>query len=276
VSDGPGERADAPWPAPEVHRLEQVMGTVVVIDLYTGGEPATAEEYRHLAQARAILHRADAVFSTWKPDSPVSRLRRGEIELGEAPPEVREVLELCAAARDASHGWFDPWAIPGGVDPTGYVKGWAAQRALDALLTSRVTGALVNAAGDIACHGSPVPGAPWRIGVADPASPGRLAAVVDVAGAIATSGTYERGAHLFDPRAGAPASRVASATVTGPELGLADALATALAVGGAEALELVESLDSYEAFTIGKDGARTATARFPFAAGTGAGSPGVA
>jgi len=259
------ERADAPVPAPEVHRLEQVMGTVVVIDVYTGGEPFAADAYRRLARARAVLHRADAVFSTWKADSPVSRLRRGEIGLDEVPVDVRDVLELCATARDLSRGWFDPWAMPGGVDPTGYVKGWAAHRALLALAGPGVTGALVNAAGDVACHGNPAPGEPWRIGVADPASPTQLAAVVEVTGAIATSGTYERGAHLVDPRSGTPAARAASATIVGPDLGLADALATALAVAGPHGLEFVEAVDGYGGLTISADGAWHATPDFPFA-----------
>ena len=87
------------------------------------------DEARRRAEAR--LRWVDDVFSTWKPESPVSRLRRGEIGLGDAPPEVAEVLELCRRAREASDGWFDPWAMPGGVDPTGLVKGWAVERALD-------------------------------------------------------------------------------------------------------------------------------------------------
>ena len=79
-----------------------------------------------------LLHHADEVFSTWQPDSPISRLRSGQITDAQAPAEVAEVLERCAAARELSGGWFDPWAMPGGIDPTGFVKGWAAQRALGA------------------------------------------------------------------------------------------------------------------------------------------------
>ncbi len=80
----------------------------------------------------------------------MSRLRRGEISVSMAPPPVEEVLDLCATAHELSDGWFDPWALPGGVDPTGYVKGWAAQRALADLEDPAVAGAIVNAAGDIA------------------------------------------------------------------------------------------------------------------------------
>jgi len=241
------------------------MGTVVTIDVYTTDSRAGTDVSRQLATARAILQHADAVFSTWQPHSPVSRLRRGEITREQVPAEVSEVLGQCAIARELSGGWFDPWAMPGGIDPTGYVKGWAAQKALGAFRASGICGAIVNAAGDIASFGSLGPGQPFRIGIADPFSPRRLAEVVYLTGAIATSGTYERGNHLIDPHTGRPAARAASASVTGPDLGLADALATALAVAGAPGLDMAEALDGYEALIIAPDGSRRWTQHFPFA-----------
>jgi len=241
------------------------MGTVITIDIYTADGDASPVLMRALGTAQAILQRADAVFSTWNYDSPVSRLRRGEIASGQAPPEVADVIAGCAAARAASDGWFDPWAMPGGFDPTGYVKGWAAQRAARALRVPGARGAIVNAAGDIASFGALGPCAPFRIGIADPFARTQLAAVVCLAGAIATSGSYERGPHLIDPHTGQPTARAASASVTGPDLGLADALATALAVAGAPGLALIEPLDGYEALIIGHDRQHRATAGFPFA-----------
>jgi len=243
------------------------MGTVVTLDLYV--EPGAAGVSARIGRACDVLHHADAVFSTWKPHSPISRLRRAEISVEQAPSDVAEVLELCATARVMSAGWFDPWAMPGGVDPTGLVKGWAAQRALAALTPGELVGAMVNAAGDIAVSGGPERGHPFRIGVVDPSSPRALADVVELDGAIATSGTYERGDHLVDPRSGASQARVASATVCGPDLGLADALATAVAVAGEQALALFEELDGYEAWTIAFDGSRRWTPNFPFASAVG-------
>ena len=249
------------------------MGTVVTIDVYTASDltdAEVAELRRQLDGARAILARADAVFSTWQPRSPVSRLRSGEITAAQAPAEVAEVLERCAAARELSGGWFDPWAMPGGVDPTGYVKGWAAQNALAAFSAPCIVGAMVNAAGDIASSGAPAAREPFRIGIADPAAPRRLAEIVELTGlsrAIATSGRYERGDHLIDPHSGHPVARVASASVTGPDLGLADALATAVAVAGEPGLAFIEPIEGYEALVIGLDGSRRWTERFPFAPG---------
>jgi thiamine biosynthesis lipoprotein len=250
---------------PSLHHLEDVMGTIVTIDVWTTGGRADASLSRQLTEARTLLQRADEVFSTWKPDSPVSRLRRGEITSAQAPAEVGEVLGLCAIARELSGGWFDPWAMPGGVDPTGYVKGWAAQRALSVFRGSGIRGAIVNAAGDIASTGSLGHDQPFRIGIPDPFSPRRLAEVVHLTGAIATSGTYERGNHLIDPHSGRPLARSASASVTGPDLGLADALATALAVAGSPGLDMIEAVEGYEALVIALDGGRHWTEHFPFA-----------
>lgn len=247
------------------HVREEVMGTVVTIDLYDASGIDERALAAHVAAALAGLHEADRVFSTWIPDSPLSRIRRGELTVPLAPREVADVLAGCMVARSASGGWFDPWAMPGGVDPTGYVKGWAAQRALDVLASSGVDGAMVNAAGDIASAGSVAPGTAFRVGIADPTAPRELACVIELHGAVATSGTYERGAHLVDPRTRRAASRVASASVTGPDLAMADALATGLAIGGDDVLRRIERLDGYDALTIGFDGAQSWTPTFPFA-----------
>ncbi|MCU1490313.1 MAG: thiamine biosynthesis lipoprotein [Acidimicrobiaceae bacterium] len=259
-------RAGAPV-APRLRHVEHVMGTAVVLECFAE-EGSPYEEARAvvaLARARAELHRIDAVFSTWKPDSPMSRFRRGELAEKEVPAELVSVLARCGELREATRGWFDPWALPGGVDPTGLVKGWAAGRALELLREAGGSGALVNAAGDVAVSGSPGGGEPWRIGIVDPSDPRQLAAVVAVQGSVATSGTYERGAHLVDPFSGRRRARAAAATVCGPDPGTADALATALAVGGPEALDCLEELPGYEALLIGRDGHKRATAGFPFA-----------
>jgi thiamine biosynthesis lipoprotein len=271
VTPHPGAvaRPSASPPVHLVHHLEDVMGTIVVIDVYAATDGAAGragqEISRQLAEAVATLHRADETFSTWKPGSPVSRLRRGEISSAQTPAEVAEILDRCAVARELSGGWFDPWAVPGGFDPSGYVKGWAAQQALAAFRADGICGVLVNAAGDIASSGGLGGGTPFRIGIADPAAPLRLAEIVELTGAIATSGTYERGEHLIDPRSGQPAARAASASVTGPDLGLADALATALAVAGEPGLALFDGLDDYEALVINPDGSKRRTKQFPAA-----------
>jgi FAD:protein FMN transferase len=244
--------------APLVTRILPVMGTVVSFTVVPGGLPEAAV-HDSLDAACAILRQADATFSVWDPQSPVSRLRRGEIPLDQAPPEVSDVFALCRTARTLSRGWFDPWAMPGGVDPTGLVKGWAVERALGVLREAGVAGALVNGGGDLAAFGSPAPAPRWRIGIRHPWRHDALACIIEIHAAVATSGTYERGPHLFDPATGRPGNRAVSATVTGPSLALADALATAVAVGGDDALAAVAALDGYAAYLIRPDGTEADT-----------------
>ena len=232
-----------------------------------GGSAAPSEALSGaLERAIAVLHHVDHVFSTWQPDSPVSRLRRGEIELDAAPPEVARVLDLCRRARTASGGWFDPWRVDGGVDPTGLVKGWAAELAL-AELRGSAAAALVNAGGDIAVFGEPEPGQQWRIGIRDPLAADRLLTVVTLGGhdrAVATSGAYERGPHVLDPESGEPAQALL-ATVVGPDLAFADALATGLFASGGKALARVAGLRGYSALIVAGDGSLRATLGFPAA-----------
>jgi thiamine biosynthesis lipoprotein len=237
------------------------MGTVVSFDVRNGALTETAVTTA-ISAACARLHQIDDVFSTWKADSPVSRLRRGDIALGDAPAEVGDVLRLCRLARAISNGYFDPWAMPGGVDPTGLVKGWAAEQALATLRASGASAAMVNAGGDIAVYGRGEEGA-WRIGVTEPGRADRLLCVVEVESAIATSGAYERGPHIVDPMTGAPATRFASATVVGPSLAIADALATALVAGGGEVLKAVSAMPTYAACVLTNEGVLRATAGFP-------------
>jgi thiamine biosynthesis lipoprotein len=248
---------------------EVVMGTVVSFSLHAPQMDA-AKMWTAVADARAVLHHADAVFSTWKPNSPLSQLRRGEIRLDQCPGQVGEVLLLCAWARERSAGWFDPWAQPGGVDPTGLVKGWAAGQALEVLRRAGVPSVLVSAGGDVVTLGHPEndPRRAWRVGIIHPWRRDGLAGVVEVVGggAVCTSGSYERGAHVFDPTTGEPARRTVSATVTGPDVAQADALATAVAAGGDAALAAVERLAGYEAWLIRPDGSDASTGGWRFAA----------
>jgi len=261
------------WPVgPLATHVEVVMGTVASFTIVPGAVP-TEEAASLVHEACRVLHGADAVFSTWKPESPMSRLRRGEVGLKDVPPEIGVVLELCKQARQMSQGWFDPWAMPKGLDPTGLVKGWAVERAVEVLVKGGIPAGLVDAGGDLTTFGSPGPGRSWRVGIRHPWRRDALAWVVRAGGAVATSGTYERGEHLVDPFSGALTDRVASATVSGPSLAIADALATALAVAGVRLVEVIESLAGYECYVIGHTGGEASSSGFAFAPAE-PGSPG--
>lgn len=238
------------------------MGTVVSFDLRPQGLPMAATRAA-LAAACELLHRADDTFSLYRPGTPLAQLRRGELALAQCPPEVEQVIELCRRARVASGGWFDPWALPGGLDPTGLVKGWAAGAAARALEQAGIGAAMVNAGGDIATFGSPAGQTAWRIGIRAPQSPQQLSCVIELRdGAVASSGTYERGEHIWDVFSAQPARGVAAASVSGPDLALADALATALVAAGRSGFEAVIAA-GYEALIVDAAGERVSTAGFP-------------
>jgi thiamine biosynthesis lipoprotein len=245
------------------------MGTVVSFDV-----PVAARRDGSLDAALRWLHWVDRVFSPFRPDSDVSRLADGEVAAEACAPEMAEVIEACARVRELSGGYFtdSPW---GRFDPSGYVKGWAVERAAGILSAAGSASHLVNGGGDVQCAGgrprtAPAPGAgqapapPWRVGIADPLRRGRLALVVEARDCgVATSGTAERGAHIVNPRTGQPAVGLASVTVIGPSLALADASATAaFAMGPGLARDWAESLDGYEAYAITDTGGTWQTSGF--------------
>jgi len=247
-----------------VRHAERVIGTVVSFDVRTGpGDRARRSARSAVAAACRSLHEVDRMFSTYQDESAVSRFRRGELSPAAAPAELREVIRLCREARAVTDGWFDPWSLPGGFDPTGLVKGWSVDRVLTILREAGSTGAMINAGGDIRVLGTPGLTRPWRVGVTDPGARDRFICHVDVTDAIATSGSAERGLHILDPAAGGPARSLLSATVTGPGLTMVDALATALFAAGEDGLAMVGSLPGYEALVVRTDGTVRTTDRFP-------------
>ena len=199
--------------------------------------------------AMAWLHDADARFSTYREDSEIRRLDRGELLVADASADVREVLERCVALREETGGFFDVRAT-GRLDPSALVKGWAAQRAADML---GATDFCLNAGGDVIARGSG-----WRVGIQHPLERDAIAARVSASDlAVATSGTYERGPHI------ASDGEVLSVTVTGPDLGTADAYSTAAFAMGAAGPEWTLRLHGYEAMTILTGGHVLCTPGFP-------------
>ncbi len=220
-----------------MHRLEDVWGTVISVDVRDD------INRRALDECSVWFQRVDDLFSTWRLDTEIMRIGRSELSVEHASAEVREVLELCEQMRLESGGAFDvaagararvpprPGLAP--LDPSGIVKGWAVARAGEELTRAGARCFSINAGGDVLTRGCPAAGNGWRVGIQHPWERDRVAAVVRVTdAAIATSGRYERGDHVLDPWTGLPARGLASVTVVGPDLAIADAYATAATVLG--------------------------------------------
>src|SRR3954463_5370777 len=199
------------------------------------------------------LREVDAIFSTYRDDSDISRLDRGELSLAECRPEVDEVLTRCLALERATGGFFSVRAA-GRLDPSGFVKGWAIDGAAERLAAAGARDFCINAGGDVVARGRPAPDRLWRVGVRHPEALDELAAVLSVEDlAVATSGAYERGAHILDPHTGAPPSGLLSVTIVGPDLATADAYATAAFAMGAAGPAWTATLVGYDAMCITRD-----------------------
>jgi thiamine biosynthesis lipoprotein len=246
--------------------VEHIMGTAISIATWAEEGPDQAvRTSKGLEAAFAALRRADELFSPFKPSSQISQLRQGASSLERCDPDVREVLSLCERLRHETGGYFDAYAAgPDQLDPCGLVKGWAGQRASDLLVDAGVPTHYVSAGGDVCLRGQPHGDRLWRVGIADPHRPGKLLATIHSSDlAVATSGLAERDAHVLDPHRCAPAIELASVTVIGPSLTLADAYATAAVAMGAPALDWLDDLEGYEALLVDAAGDVRWTAGFP-------------
>jgi len=264
-----------PTGIPGQRRVEHIMGMPIGIDVRGPDVDPAA-----LDRAFAWLRWVDATFSTYRRDSEISRLNRGELAAADVHPDVRAVLARCAELREETNGYFDVEAALlwqwervgddalrlGAVDPSGLVKGWAVERAARLLEAAGAGAYSVNAGGDVRVRGCPTPASAWRVGIQHPTLRDKVAAVIAATDlAIATSGAYERGAHIVDPHSGQPAGGVLSVTIVGPDLATADAYATAAYAMGRHGPAWTTRLvgHGYEAMTILDDQTVLSTPAFP-------------
>lgn len=246
---------------PSLHlhrRVLHVMGMPVSLALRGDHAIGPAADAAWEQVSASLVH-ADAVFSTYRDDSAVSRLNAGTLALADAPREVHEVLAIAEQARAESGGAFEV-RRPGPtgqrvLDPSGVVKGWAVERAATYLDRLPGTDHCLSAGGDIVVRTARADSSDWKIGIEDPTDPTRLVATVAVRnGGVATSGLVHRGAHIVDPRTGAKAVALASVSVIAPTLTWADIDATAAFVLGDEAEAWLRTRPRRRGVIVGSDG----------------------
>jgi FAD:protein FMN transferase len=255
-------------------RIEEVMGMPVLVEV---GDGEVGEA--HVDRVFDWLRFVDRTFSTYIPDSEVSRINAGRLAVCDAHPSVRSVLSRCERLRRQTLGYFDI-AAPGGggraIDPSGFVKGWAIEGAGRILARAGARNWHVNAGGDIRLKGAPPEAAGWRVGIQHPRERMALAAVVELCeGAVATSGAYERGQHIVDPHTRRPPRGVESVTIIGSDLATVDAYATAAYAMGRSGAEWAARLQGHGAIVIQDNGriAYSAGAERYLRPATGDGAP---
>ena len=233
----------------------ETWGTVILIEL--SSTKVNTEKLEAAAkEAEKFLFLVDELLSTYQENSQISKLRNETLDIADAHPLVKEVWERCLLAHELTGGAFDPWKVEGGFDPSGYVKGWAADKCGEIFKKYGVENSLVNAAGDISVRGGLLADSvvgPWPLQIRNPEKFNEVVKDVPLHdGAIATSGVGEKGSHIRDPFTGLIAIGALSATVIGPDGGLAEALATALVVAGKDGAGWFNQpeLADYSAFVI--------------------------
>ena len=200
-----------------------------------------------LERAFAELRHIDAEFSPFIASSAVSRVNRGELRLEDADAELRQVLDLCRLYEVATDGVFNPWH-DGRFDPSGLVKGWAIDRCGSLLERAGARRYFVDAGGDVLARGGRAEGEPWRIGIRHPLERDRVFRVVEADDlAVATSGTYEKGDHIWNRAEGAD---LLSFTVVGRDIVEADVFATACFAMGLAGLEFLGAHPGLEGLAV--------------------------
>ena len=231
-------------------RTAETMGTVV--SLRTDGDLAPAV----WSEVADVFERWEDVFSLWRDDSELSRLADGRLRLTETSDRVRDVYAQALVWRSTTRGAFTPHRPDGVIDLSGIVKALAAEEAGGVL--DRATGSwLLGVGGDVLGRGERSvdgPGEPWRCGVVDPDRRDALLGVVDLRDgrrAVATSGTAERGEHVWRREAGATFAQV---TVCADDLVTADVLATAILAGTPDDLDGITDSCDVDVAAVARDG----------------------
>jgi thiamine biosynthesis lipoprotein len=242
-------------------RVQDIMGTAISVEIC---DPLPHDRLVDLAdRAFAWFREVDERFSTFKETSEVSRLDRGTLAWDAVHADTRWVLDECSRLWRETGGYFDAYA-GGRLDPSGYVKGWSVQVASDRLAAAGAVNHCVNAGGDLCVRGRSSDGSAWRVGGVHPWERPKVAWTLEVTDlAVATSGTYERGRHVIDPFRGDNPSALASVTVIGADLAVADAYATAAVAMGEAGLRWLSTLDGFECAAITEDGRAYVSAGWP-------------
>lgn len=208
------------------------------------------------------FHWVDNTFSTFKKSSEITKINDGKLEVDQASNEMQEIFRLSLETNKETNGYFDI-DKNGTFDPSGIVKGWAIHNAAKLLKEMGVKNYYVEAGGDIEVAGTNKDGKKWTIGIRNPFQIDQIVKVLSITNkGIATSGTYERGTHVYNPKNNEPVRDIVSLTVIGPDVYEADRFATAAFAMGKKGIEFIGRLKGFEGYMIDTRGVATMTGGF--------------
>jgi FAD:protein FMN transferase len=216
-----------------------------------------------IARAYTYFEHIDATFSTYKPDSEITRINQGMLTIAESSADMRTVIALAEDLRLRTNGYFNI-LHDGQIDPLGLVKGWALSNAAKMLREAGCEDFYVEAGGDFQAGGLNAEGEPWRVGIRNPFNTAQIVKVLAISDrGAATSGTYIRGQHIWNPvDGGLPDPEILSITVIGPDVCEADGYATAAFAMGRNGIGFIEALDGFEGYMIDSNQRATFTSGF--------------
>lgn len=230
-------------------RTESIMGMPITIEVV--GDGASIDTL--ITQAFDEFRRIDAVFSTYKISSEISRINAHKLMIDDASAEMQEVLESCERLKSETNGYFDI-SYRGILDPSGYVKGWTIGRVEWLLRQGKADNFVVSAGGDIVCAGHRADGTPWSVGIANPTSSAESIKNLNLSDrSIATSATYERGDHIYNPLTKQTVNELTSVSIIGPDIVMADVYATTVFVMGKAGIDWIQTKPDYAAYILTSD-----------------------
>ncbi len=212
----------------------------------------------------AYFESVDHRFSTYKTDSEIASINRGRLAEADYSNEMREVLALAENTKRETSGFFDIRTGDGSLDPSGIVKGWAIRNAAAIVAATGAGDYFIDAGGDIQSAGVNADGKPWSVGVRNPFEETEIIKIVYPGGkGVATSGSYVRGQHIYNPHApGTTIEDVVSLTVIGPDVLEADRFATAAFAMGWAGIGFIERTPGLEAYAVNRNRRATLTSGF--------------
>ncbi len=232
------------------------------------GMPVSVEVRDGTAEAGQLVfdyfNYVDQTFSTYKPDSEISKINRGELAEQQYSREMQEIFRLAEQTRRQTRGFFNIRTPGGTLDPSGLVKGWAIWQAGLLLRRHGYKNFMIDAGGDIQASVANASGQSWSVGIRNPFQTEQIVKVLRITDqGVATSGSYERGQHIYNPhQPGKQVGDILSLTVVGPNIYEADRFATAAFAMGREGVAFIELLDGLEGYIIDRQGIGTETSGF--------------
>lgn len=206
----------------------------------------------------------DAVFSTYKKNSEISRINRMELREKDYSADMKQIFALAEKTKKETQGYFDMVQSNGLKDPSGVVKGWAVLQASKQLQKKGFSNFYIDAGGDAQVSGKNKNGEVWRVGIRNPFNRKEVVKVIELDNkGIATSGTAIRGQHIYNPhQLGDPLTEIVSMSVIGPDVCEADRFATAAFAMQKEGIVFIENLSGFEGYMIDNKGVATYTSGF--------------